>query len=95
MSSGSRVRPFLKLPEVVPPQVSIGPLETKQRLPVYAGLAGVIGGVAVATAYGLHPPESSLSGFLPLAAVNIGAALFGAGLAWTGWILVGQARRMS
>ena len=55
----------------------------------------MIGGVAVVTAYGLHPPESSLSGFLPLAAVKIGAALFGAGVAWTGWILVGQARRMS
>ena len=33
--------------------------ETKQRLLVLAGLAGILGGVAVALAYGLHPPESS------------------------------------
>lgn len=38
---------------------------------------------------------AGLSGFLPFAAVKIGAALFGAGLAWTGWSLMGQARSMS
>jgi len=33
--------------------------ETKRRLLHFAGLAGILGGVAVALAYGLHPPESS------------------------------------
>lgn len=35
---------------------------------------------------------AGLSGFLPFAAVKIGAALFGA---WTGWSLMRQARSMS
>ena len=39
--------------------------------------------------------SAGLSGFLPFVAVKIGAALFGVGLAWTGWSLVGQARSMS
>jgi hypothetical protein len=39
--------------------------------------------------------SAGLSGFLPFAAVKIGAALFGAGLAWAGWSLMGQARSMS
>ena len=38
---------------------------------------------------------AGLSGFLPFVAVKVGAALFGTGLAWTGWSLMGQVRSMS